>query len=127
MNAADTRWDFADAWVFTAVGIASLPCELAELVAVADGINHAILLEDEVESALGKLSGAGLLQINDDWTFQLTEAGRGLLTRRRGNLFSQVDSVANLLALIKPVSVTVQLPAGAMANAIDEYLGRLSR
>ena len=58
MHAADASRVFADAWVLTAGGIARLPFDLSELIGVAGGINHAILLDNEVESALGKLIGA---------------------------------------------------------------------
>jgi hypothetical protein len=75
MNATDDTWVFADAWVLTAIGIAGAPCDLPRLIAVADGINHAILVNDEIEAALSKLSGTGLLRVNDDWTFALTETG----------------------------------------------------
>ena len=57
MHAADASWVFADAWVLTAVGIARLPFDLLGLIGVAGGINHAILLDNEVECALGKLIG----------------------------------------------------------------------
>lgn len=126
MQPAEPEWVFADAWIFTAIGMAPPPCDLSQLVRAADGTNHAIVLDDEVESALGKLRGAGLLLINDDWTFELTETGRALFARRRGNQFSQVDSVTKLLRVTSPGKEPVRLPLGALARAIKDYLARPS-
>jgi hypothetical protein len=117
-------WAFADAWVLTAVGISQRPCSLTELVAIADGINHAILLEAEVEGAVGKLLGSGLLHVTPDLSFDLTPKGSALIARRHGSLFTQVDSVLSLLASVTARHQEFSLPPGAMQEAADAYLAR---
>lgn len=49
-------WELADAWFMTAVAISQQPCTLAEVVTAADAINHAILLDRQVDSLLSVLS-----------------------------------------------------------------------
>ena len=95
-------WEFSDAWVLAAVLSNADSCTLGELVAAGDGINHAILLADEVESAVGKLLGAGLVVVRDR-RFSATDAARAL--PRRGGLIGQVDS---LLAALRRLPVTPQ-------------------
>jgi hypothetical protein len=117
-------WAFADAWVLTAVAISQRPCSLTELVATADGINHAIPLDPEVDGAVGKLLGSGLLDVTPDLAFDLTPKGSALVARRHGSLFTQVDSVLSLLASVTARDQEFSLPPGAMQEAVDVYLAR---
>ncbi|HEX8081399.1 MAG TPA: hypothetical protein VF557_14405, partial [Jatrophihabitans sp.] len=62
MTTENQGWQFADAWVFTAVAISGdSGCDLTDLVAAADGINHAILTADEVSQGVGRLEASGLM------------------------------------------------------------------
>ena len=74
-------WTFSDAWVLTAVAISEAPCALTDLVAAADGINHAILLDAEVERAVSKLMGSGLVDVTPDLVLDLTPTGSALVSR----------------------------------------------
>jgi hypothetical protein len=120
----DVAWAFADAWVLTAVAISRRPCSLPELVAAADGLNHALLLDAEVESALAKLLGSGLLHEPSDLEFDLTEDASALVARRRGGLFAQVDAVLSLLSSVPAHRVDFRLPPGVIDQAMAAYLAR---
>lgn len=122
-----SNWTFADAWVLTAVAVSPSPCTLTELVAAADGINHAILLDAEVDGAVGKLLGSGLLDVTPDLALNLTPKGSALVLRRHGSLFTQVDSVLALLASVTVGDPQFSLPPGAMQHAVDAYLDRHSK
>jgi hypothetical protein len=117
-------WAFADAWVLTAVAISQRPCSLTEMVETADGINHAILLDGEVEGAVGRLLGSGLLDVTPELAFDLTPTGSALVSRRQGSLFAQVDSVLSLLASVAVHDHEFALPPGAMREAVGAYLAR---
>ena len=117
-------WVFADAWVLTAIAVSTRPCSLTELVAAGDMLNHALLLDAEVDSALGKLLGSGLLKVTTDLDFELTPEGAALVERRRGGLFSQVESVLSLLGAVPASHQKFALPPGAMQRAVDAYLAR---
>lgn len=72
---ASPTWSFADAWIYGAIAVNGRRCTLASVISAADWINHAIPLDHEVQDALGKLTGAGLVRVYDDWTFELTDDG----------------------------------------------------
>lgn len=117
-------WEFADAWVLTAVAISQRPCSLTDLVAAADLINHALLLDAEVDSAFRKLLGSGLLHVTADLRFDLTPEGTALVDGRHGSLFAQIDSVLSLLDSVPPRDEEFALPSGAMHAAVDAYRAR---
>ena len=117
-------WVFADVWAFAAIGVYSRPCSLTEVVASADWINHAILLEDEVESALGKLAGAGLVRVLEGWLFDLTDQGTELWSEAVGHTLQlRLASVEGHLSVIEPGATRVPLPPGAMQQAVRDYTG----
>jgi hypothetical protein len=92
-----TGWKFSDAWFATAVAIQDTPCNLAGVIAAGDALDHAIFTHEEIQQAVRRLLGAGLLWVSDDGKFGLTPTGRDLLGRRKGEWFHQVDSVLGLL------------------------------
>jgi hypothetical protein len=120
----ESDWTFADAWVLTAIAISRRPCSLPHLVAAADGLNHAVLLEAEANGALRKLLGSGLLHQTTDLEFDLTPEGTALVERRHGSLFTQVNSVQSLLDAVPARNQDFALPPGAMRAAVDTYLPR---
>jgi hypothetical protein len=108
--------------VLTSIGVSHQPCELVDVIAAADGINHAVLMDTELETAISRLAGSDLVAIGAGPSFQLTERGADLLRRRRGDLFTQVSSVLGLLAGIDLRSEAWQLPPAAMKDAVNAYL-----
>ncbi|MET3961009.1 hypothetical protein ABIE44_000943 [Marmoricola sp. OAE513] len=124
MSRATTGWDFADAWVFASIAGHHRPCTLTELIGAADWMNHAILLEAELEGALGKLAGAGLVRVFEDWTFELTDDGISLWTSGTRDMAKQLELVQTQLADLEPVHVEVRLPRGVFARAVIEYQDR---
>jgi hypothetical protein len=116
-----TDWEFADAWVATAVAIQETPCDLAAVIAAGDALNHAILLREEIEQAVSRLVGADLLWISDDGKFGLTLTGQNLLGRRQGGWFEQVDSTLELLREIPVEEVAFSLTDETVRAAYAEY------
>lgn len=55
---------WSDAWLFQAITIASheKPASLTDILAVADGVNHAMPTDDELHGALARLSSGGLIR-----------------------------------------------------------------
>jgi len=114
-------WVFADTWMLAAIGVYQRPCTLPEVIGAADWINHAVLLEDEVESALGKLTGAGLVRIYEEWTFELTDEGASLWSEGARDLQGQLELIDAQLSSFKPGTAAVKLPRGVMDRALEEY------
>ena len=114
-------WVFADTWMLAAIGVYQRPCTLLEVLGAADWINHAVLLEDEVESALGKLTGAGLVRIYEEWTFELTDEGASLWSEGARDLQGQLELIDAQLSSFEPGRSTVKLPRGVMDEALEEY------
>src|SRR5260370_40246 len=92
------QWGWSDAWVLAAIMMTQQEggSSLTDVVAAADAINHAILMENEVESAVRKLLGAELIATQQR-AFFLTEAGEVMKAAKHGGLLGQVDQL--LLAL----------------------------
>jgi hypothetical protein len=74
------RW--SDAWLFLAVGcrLSLDEISLPELIATADGIQHAVMTFEELDGGLARLIDAGFLTIGDAGV-GLTPAGLALLSR----------------------------------------------
>jgi hypothetical protein len=67
------RYLWSDAWIFQAIVIAShaAPARLSEILAAADGVNHALPTDDELHGAFARLTEDRLIvEVGD--TFQLT-------------------------------------------------------
>ena len=114
-------WVYADAWVLAAIGVYQRPCTLLEVIGAADRINDAVPLQDEVESALGKLTGAGLLRIYEEWTFELTDEGASLWSEGARELQSQLEPIEAQLSAFEPGRGSVKLPRGVMERALAGY------
>ena len=117
----NNAWDFADVWVFAAIGVHGRRCSLTEVVASGDWINHAILSDVEMGTALGRLAGAGLVLVYDDWTFELTDDGASLWSDTRRDLRGNLDAVARDLAVVEPGATAISLPGDLLAEAVEEY------
>ena len=114
-------WVFADTWVLAAIGVYQRPCTLLEVIGAADWINHAVLLEDEVESALGKLAGAGLVRVYEQWTFELTDEGASVWSEGARDLQGQLELIDAQLSAFEPGASLVKLPRGSMEQALADY------
>jgi hypothetical protein len=118
---APTGWVFADTWVLAAIGVYQRRCSLLEMVAAGDWMNHAVLEQHEVDEALTKLVGAGLVRIYDDWTFELTDDGASLFSADVRSIEKQLEIIETSLSDLPPVRAKVALPAALMAQALADY------
>jgi formylglycine-generating enzyme required for sulfatase activity len=88
-------WHWNDAWIFVSAVIAerlerdralhaALPvagASLADVLAAADFLHHSVPTRDELEEAVRRLSGAGLLVVEDDLV-EVAPAGEQLWRTR---------------------------------------------
>ena len=81
-RALQADWKDEDAWILLATlyGRASGACELGQIVAVADFINHAIPTLGEMHGALNRLHAAGLIRMRND-LFQATKKAVALFSK----------------------------------------------
>jgi hypothetical protein len=117
-----TGWQPADAWVLASIGVFQRPCSLTEVVAAGDWMNHAVLTEPEVEGALTRLVGSGLVRVYEDWTLELTDEGASLFSAEVRSIQTQLDLIEDGLAGREPELAKVRLPAGAFPSAVAAYV-----
>ncbi|MFC7548491.1 hypothetical protein [Plantactinospora sp. GCM10030261] len=136
----ETEWRWADAWIFVALVIASGAgrhrraassrrpegVRLADVLYTADHLNNAIPERAEVEAAVRRLAGAGLITVTDGW-FRVTPAGEHLWrTRPRGGFGKAVESVHGVLTKRHtPGAADWALGEEEHATAVQEYAARL--
>src|SRR5512145_3214525 len=99
MTEVEFRW--SDAWLLLAIGYAAEHADgtLADVIGIADGIQHAIPLREELNGAIGRLSRAGYAAY-DGARLGPTEAGRALLARAAAPgrpVLAVQDALARLL------------------------------
>lgn len=72
----------SDSWILLAIGYCGQgnPVRLHEIIATADGINHAIPTADELDGALNRLLAADLIARQGDG-FAMAEAGATMFSR----------------------------------------------
>lgn len=137
----DEGWRWSDAWIFVSLVIASgagrhrrAPStrrpegvRLADVLTTADHLNHSIPGREDVEDAVRRLAGAGLITVSDGW-FRITQAGERLWrTRPYGRLTKTVDTVHSVLnRRHQPGSAEWTLDEEEHAAAVHEYAARLS-
>jgi hypothetical protein len=127
-----TGWRFSDAWVFSALaGGPENGCSLCQIVACADAINHAILLEAEFVHAVPRLLAADLMGADPGADrYWLTDAGRELYAtrmRHRG-LFGWIEAILPaLVGLGEPQNADWVLDPGVFDAAVREYSGPSKR
>jgi hypothetical protein len=122
---SEPSWDFSDAWVLTAIAVHDAPCSLTDVISAADAMNHAIVMDDELAQAIGRLSASGMVTVTED-QFALTDRGQALTSRRKGGLIGQVKSVQALLRQVDLRDGRWPVPAGALDAAFVAYKSRLS-
>jgi hypothetical protein len=117
-----TGWKFSDAWFATAVAIQDRPCDLAGVIEAGDALDHSIFTHEEIQQAVRRLVGTGLLRVCDDGTFDLTPTGQELLGRRRGEWFHQIDSVLGLLRKVPVHEAAWSITEEAVRSAYLAYV-----
>jgi hypothetical protein len=130
-------WRRSDAWIFVAVVMANGAgrhkrsattrrpegVRLADVLSMADHLRQVLPGRREVEEAVRRLTGAGLITVTDGW-FRVTPAGATLWRNRRVGL-GAVDTVYTaLLRHPIPDDGDWTLDDAEHAAAILEYAGR---
>ena len=120
------QWHISDAWLLAAISRArpdpaSGGASLAEVLIVAEGINHATPTRDETELALRCLLGTGLIAVDAAYHFRVTEAGEQVLLRWRHGQFGWIDALPPALRRIGPPQrAEWSLPPGAYDEAVEQ-------
>jgi hypothetical protein len=132
----DRQWHRCDAWIFVSLVIANGAgrhhraattrrpegVRLADVLSTANHLTRTIPDRAEIEAAVGRLAGAGLISVSDGW-FRLTAAGEHLWrSRPRGGATSTVEVVhAVLIQRCVPGSADWRLSEADHAAALLEY------
>ncbi|MFE9689999.1 hypothetical protein [Micromonospora sp. NPDC005806] len=135
----ENGWHWTDAWIFVSLVIASGAgrhrrsaatrrpegVRLADVLSTADHLNRSIPDRHEVETAVRRLVGAGLVSVSDGW-FRITPDGEQLWrTRPSAGVGTMVDTVQG--ALIRrhtPGEADWRLGEDDHAAAVQEYAVR---
>ena len=100
------QWVLADAVVLATArlsGTRDRPADLPDLIANADAVFHLIPSAAEIEGALGRLLGAGLISMCEQG-IAVEPPGRELVARSRGtDRGDPMERVGSLLALLGQV------------------------
>ncbi|SCG42091.1 hypothetical protein GA0070609_1123 [Micromonospora echinaurantiaca] len=139
LRMGESGWRWSDAWIFVSLVIASGAgrhrrspssrrpegIRLTDVLSTADHLNQAIPERHEVEEAVRRLVGAGLVDVADGW-FRITPDGERLWrTRPSAGLATTVDTVQGVLSRRQPpVSADWHLDEADHAAAVQEYLVR---
>lgn len=86
MDGSQINFRWSDAWLLLAIGIAAHeePARLASVLTIADGIQHAIPVKEEMDGALSRLMRAGLVAFSGQ-TVRLLPAGQALTTNAQAS------------------------------------------
>ncbi|MEH1169407.1 hypothetical protein V6V47_28905 [Micromonospora sp. CPCC 205539] len=135
----ENGWRRTDAWIFVSLVIASGDgrhrraaasrrpegVRLTDVLSTADHLNRAIPQRHEVEIAVRRLVGAGLVSVADGW-FRITDEGERLWrSRPSAGLATTVDTVQGVLGRRHaPGSAEWSLDEADHAAAVQEYAVR---
>ncbi|MEV4202397.1 hypothetical protein [Micromonospora globbae] len=135
----ENGWRWSDAWIFVSLVIASGAgrhrrspssrrpegVRLADVLSTADHLNRAIPQRQEVEAAVRRLVGAGLVSVSDGW-FRITAEGERLWrSRPSARMSTTVDTVQGVLSRRHtPGTADWTLDEADHAAAVQEYLVR---
>ncbi|MEH0820582.1 MULTISPECIES: hypothetical protein [unclassified Micromonospora] len=135
----ESGWRWTDAWIFVSLVIASGAgrhrravdtrrpegVRLADVISTADHLNQAIPERQDVEAAVRRLAGAGLVSVSDGW-FRITPDGERLWrTRPSSGVGTTVDTVQGVLVRRHtPGSAEWHLDEEDHAAAVQEYIVR---
>jgi hypothetical protein len=135
---ADDEWRWTDAWIFVSMVIASGAgrhrrspstrrpegVRLADVLSTADHLKQSLPGRDEVEEAVRRLAGAGLITVSDGW-FLITKAGEQLWRTRPQGFATTVDTMHSVLSRRPaPRVVDWALDETEHAAALQEYAVR---
>lgn len=124
VNGRQSQWSFSDAWVLAAAAVSGRRwCDLSNLIASADALNHDIPTEEVIEHSVGRLTASGLMETSG-LRVRLTRAGKRLVSKRRRALFKQAQSVLALLGQQTLTDGHWDLPSGAWEEAYEAYWQR---
>ncbi|WP_434740984.1 hypothetical protein [Micromonospora sp. SH-82] len=135
----ENGWRWSDAWIFVSLVIASGAgrhrraastrrpegVRLTDVLSTADHLNQAIPERHEVEDAVRRLVGAGLVSVTDGW-FRITTDGEQLWrTRPSSGLGTTVDTMQGVLSRRRaPGAAEWSLHEEEHAAAVQEYYVR---
>ncbi|SCL15944.1 hypothetical protein GA0070616_0879 [Micromonospora nigra] len=135
----ENGWRRTDAWIFVSLVIASGAgrhrraassrrpegVRLADVLSTADHLNQTIPERHEVEEAVRRLVGAGLVDVSDGW-FRITAEGEQFWrSRPNAGLATTVDTVQGALSRRHtPGSADWNLDEADHAAAVQEYVVR---
>jgi hypothetical protein len=136
------EWHWTDAWIFVATVIAerlehdravaaALPVSgatLADVLAAAAFLHDSVPDRDDLESAVQRLAGAGLITVDDDLV-EVAPAGEQLWRTRpfRGLSSAVVTMQTQLNRIATPGAVAWSLDETTYAAALREYARRDGR
>ena len=125
-------WTSSDAWVLASIegGGPRDGYTLAQVIAKADAINHAVPAETELVRAVARLVAAGLVGADAAADrYWLTEAGAALRRRSTGRgLFGWMEALPPTLARLGvPAEGDWSLPPAAFDRALRAYRRRAGR
>ncbi len=127
-QALPAGWLMTDAWVFAAIANdrSARAHSLGEIIAIADGINHAVLAESEFTSAVGRLLSVGLIEADAAADqYRTTESGSAIRRRWRHGAFGWIDAIPpQLERLGAPQDTGWSLPTGTFDAAVRQYLSK---
>lgn len=122
------RFQPYDPWILLSIAVASFRgrCDLRQLIAAADYINHAIPERAEVEGGLNRLSAAGLVLISRQG-FSLTTRSRrmllGLETKSRSLLkqWTMLDRILPRCLAVVPRPPKFRLTPTRYRQGVEDY------
>ncbi|GAA0407823.1 hypothetical protein GCM10009541_58800 [Micromonospora gifhornensis] len=139
LHMGENAWRRTDAWIFVSLVIASGAgrhrrspttrrpegVRLADVLSTADHLDQSIPERHDIEEAIRRLLGAGLVDVADGW-FRITPAGERLWrSRPTAGLATTVDTVQNVLdRRHAPGTAEWHLDEAEHAAAVQEYLVR---
>jgi hypothetical protein len=117
-------WLWSDAWIFAAVAEVWKRRDLERIVATADSLNHAIVTNEELEGAIGRLAAVGLVEV-EGTSVGLTSKGRRFWKDNcRGvglGRFEPLEQALAALPLPEPEPAPWRFPEGAIDGATARY------
>ncbi|MEU5552451.1 MULTISPECIES: hypothetical protein [unclassified Micromonospora] len=135
----ENAWRRTDAWIFVSLVIASGAgrhrrspttrrpegVRLADVISTADHLDRTLPERHDIEGAIRRLLGAGLVEVADGW-FRITADGERLWrTRPSAGLATTVDTVQGVLSRRHPPGTADwHLDEAEHTAAVQEYLVR---
>ncbi len=120
-HGASHGWTSSDAWFAATLATIGRDTDLRDIIGAGDAINHAIFTVAEIEQAVQRLVGSGLMHEPDGGIYRLTEEGRSLVGSRKGGLIGQVSSVHKLLVTVPLSTKAWTIDPESLDAAFREY------